>query len=295
MTDLIQDLVAGFALGGQYALLALGLALVFSVMGLVNFAHGELITLPCYAMLGLHLLGASWAVMAAGGILAGLVAALAMERLAFRPVRGAAPETMLLTSFGLSIIIQSLLATLISPRPKAVPQPEWLSASITIGGVSLQWQQLGTILVAFVALLALLVFLRRSFYGVAMRAAATDFDATLLMGVKANRVIASAFAISGLLAGIAAITYLARIGTVSPSMGLTPVLFAFVASVIGGIGNLKGAVIGGLVLGLVEVGLRSWLPAGATSYTPVILFAVVAVILVLRPRGLFGADEGVRV
>lgn len=295
MTDVIQNLVAGLALGGQYALLALGLALVFSVMRLVNFAHGELITLPGYAMLGLYTLGAPWSVLAIGGLVTGVVGAVAMERLAFRPVRHADPTTMLLTSFGLSIIIQSLLATLVSPRPQAVPQPDWLGTSISVAEISLQWQQLGTIAVTVIALAALLLFLQRSFTGVAMRAAATDFDATLLMGIKANRVIRVAFAVSGLLAGIASVAHLARIGTVEPTMGLTPVLFAFVASVVGGIGNLRGAVLGGLLLGLVEVALRSWLPVDTTSFTPAVLFLAVAVLLIVRPRGLFGADEAVRV
>jgi branched-chain amino acid transport system permease protein len=269
--------------------------MVFSVMHLVNFAHGELITLPGYAMLGLYSLGAPWIVMATGAIIAGLVAALAMERTAFRPVRNADPTTMLVTSFGLSIIIQALLASLVSARPQGVPQPGWLSDGITVAGVSVQWQQLGTIVVTAVALTGLLIFLRRSMTGIAMRAAASDFDAARLMGVDANRVIAVAFGISGLLAGIAAVAYLARLGTVEPSMGLTPVLFAFVASVIGGIGSLKGAVAGGFALGFVEIALRNWLPGDMTGFTPAFLFLAVAVLLVVRPRGLFGAEETMRV
>jgi branched-chain amino acid transport system permease protein len=295
VADLVQDLVSGSSLGAQYALLALGLAMVFSVMHLVNFAHGELITLPGYSMLGLYSLGAPWIVMAIGAIVTGVAAALAMERTAFRPVRNAPPTTMLLTSFGLAIIIQALLASLVSARPQAVAQPDWLGERITVLGVSIQWQQLGTIVVTAIALTGLVIFLRRSMTGIAMRAAATDFDATRLMGVNANRVISVAFAISGFLAGLAAVAYLARVGTVNPHMGLTPVLFAFVASVIGGIGSLKGAAVGGFVLGFVEVALRNWLPEDMIGFTPAFLFLAVAILLVVRPRGLFGTDEAVRV
>lgn len=295
MTDLAQQIVSSLALGGFYALLALGLALVFSVLNMINFAHGELITVSGYAMLGLHSLGASWGVLVIGGIVAGGVTALLMERIAFRPVRDSAPTTMLLTSFGLAIVIQSLLASIISARPQAVPQPAWLNRGFHIGDVAVQWHELLTIVLTGTALLGLLVFLQRSFLGTAVRAAAADSDASRLMGINADRVIAAVFAISGVLAGLAAVSYLARVGSVDPWMGLTPLLFAFVAAVIGGIGSLKGAVAGGLAVGFVEVALRTWLPNDMTSFTPALLFLAVAVLLAVRPRGMFGAEGAVRV
>ena len=295
LADVVQDLVNGIALGGQYALLALGLAVVFSVLGLINFAHGELITIPSYAMLGLYSLGAPWLVMVAGALVSGPLAAVLMERIAFRPVRNADATTMLLTSFGVVIVVQSLLATFVSARPKAVPQPEWLSEAVSIAGISLRWQQILAIVITAVALFGMRALLKRSFIGIAMQAAAQDFDATRLMGIKANRVISATFAISGLLAAAAAVIYLARSGTVQPTMGLTPVLFAFVATVLGGIGDLRGAVAGGFLLGIVEALLRSWLPADLTGYTPAFLFAAVATVLILRPQGLFKPRSAVRV
>jgi branched-chain amino acid transport system permease protein len=128
-----------------------------------------------------------------------------------------------------------------------------------------------------------------------MRGASEDFDAVRLMSIRANRVIASAFAVSGFLAGIAAVLLLARSGSVTPSMGLMPVLMAFVANVIGGIGSLPGAVIGGFVLGFAEVMLRAWLPLGVSGFTTGFLFLFVAVLLLLRPEGLFGARTATRV
>ena len=289
-----QQILNAISLGGIYGLLALGLAIVFSILHLINFAHGELITLPAYAMYGMYLLGLPWVAFATISILVGVVAALAMERIAFRPVRDASPATLLLTSLGLSIIIQALLQMLISPRERAVPQPDWLLDSFDVAGLRVQAVQLLAIGVTIVSLVVLTMIIQRTRIGIAMRAAAEDFDATRLMGISANRVVAVAFAISGLLASLAAILLLARRGTVHPSMGLLPVLKAFVATVLGGFGSLTGAAIGGFLLGFLEVALRAWLPQDVAGFTEGILFAIVGFLLFLRPNGLFGRAEVVR-
>lgn len=289
-----QQILNALSLGGIYALLALGLAIVFSILHLINFAHGELITLPAYAMYGMYLLGLPWVAFATISILVGVVAALAMERIAFRPVRDAGPATLLLTSLGLSIIIQALLQMLISPRERAVPQPDWLLDSFELAGLRIQVVQILAIVVTIVSLVALTMIIQRTRMGIAMRAAAEDFDATRLMGISANRVVAVAFAISGLLASLAAILLMARRGTVHPSMGLLPVLKAFVATVLGGFGSLTGAAVGGFLLGFTEVALRAWLPDDVAGFTDGLLFAIVGFVLFLRPNGLFGRPEVVR-
>ena len=191
-----------------------------------------------------------------------MLAALAMDVVAFRPVRRAAPTTMLLTSFGLAIIIQALFQMFVSPRSRAVPQPAWILSSITVGGVRIPTNQILTIVVTAVSLALLLVVLKRTLIGTAMRSASEDFDATRLMGIRANRVIAAAFAISGLLAGIACVLILTRRGSVDPTMGFEPLLKAFVANVVGGMGSLFGAVAGGLLLGFVEVAFARVAPRG---------------------------------
>lgn len=295
MATILQQSINGLSLGATYALLALGLAIVFSILHLVNFAHGEILTVSAYSMLGARKLGLPWIASLVVGVALAVVTAVAMERVAFRPVRHASPTTMLLTSFGLGIMIQAVFQVGVSPRPKAVPQPDWLSSAITVGGVRLQAVHLLTLAVTAVALIVLMVIMRRSLMGLAMRGASEDFDAVRLMSIRANRVIASAFAVSGFLAGIAAVLLLARSGSVTPSMGLMPVLMAFVANVIGGIGSLPGAVIGGFVLGFAEVMLRAWLPLGVSGFTTGFLFLFVAVLLLLRPEGLFGARTATRV
>lgn len=287
MIDFLQQVLNGISLGSTYALLALGLAIVFSIIGLVNFAHGELITACGYVMFLGYSVGLPWVVYAPIGIVGTVVTALLMERLAFRPVRNASPLTMMLTSLGVSIMIAAAFETFVSPRVKAVPAPDWISSAVHIGGLRIQAEHILTIGVTAVAVLLLMLLLKKTVIGVAMRAAAEDFNAVRLMGIKANAVIVTAFAISGLLAGLAAVLILARRSAVNPHMGIFLGINAFVANVIGGLGNLWGALAGGFVLGFVEVALRAWLPVDLSGFTTGFVFLFVAIVLVIRPSGLF--------
>jgi branched-chain amino acid transport system permease protein len=295
VSDILQQILNGISLGSTYALLALGLAIVFSIIGLVNFAHGELITVCGYVMFAGLSLGLPWEIYALLGILGTVAAALVMERLAFRPVRNASPLTMMLTSLGVSIMIAAAFETFVSPRVRAVPAPDWISSAVHIGGLRIQAEHILTIGVTAVAVLLLLLLLRKTVIGVAMRAAAEDFNAVRLMGIKANAVIVAAFAISGLLAGLAAVLILARRGAVNPHMGIFLGINAFVANVIGGLGNLWGALAGGFALGFVEVALRAWLPVDLSGFTTGFVFLFVAIALVVRPGGLFTQKSAERV
>lgn len=290
-----QQVLNGLTLGSTYALMALGLAIVFSIIGLVNFAHGELITIAAYTMLGMYYLGLPWIMWVLAGLVATVLAALVMERLAFRPVRHASPVTMMLTSFGVSVLVAAVFEIGVSARPRAIPQPDWITSSFAFAGLQIRAEHLLTFGVTAAALLGLLFLLKRSVIGAAMRAAAEDFDAVRLMGIKANAVIAYAFAISGLLAGLAAVLIMSRRGVANPHMGLTLGLNAFVANVIGGMGNLWGAVAGGFILGFAEVALRAWLPTSLSGMTQGFLFLMVAVFLLIWPHGLFGQKTAVRV
>ncbi len=295
MTELVQVLVDGLGRGGSYALLALGIAVVFGVMHLVNFAHGELITVGGYAAYGAHLLGAGWWVMAVVAVGAAVLTAMATERVAFRRVRGGNEFTMLLTSFGVAILLQALFRIYVSPVPRQFDQPGWIFDTVAVAGVSLEVYDLVTIAVAVVTLAATVWVLRRTTFGIALRAAAEDFDAARLMGVRADRVISGAFALSGLLAGVAAVLILMRAGQAEPDMGLTPLLKGVVAAIVGGLGSLSGAVVAGLLLGLVEVGLRAVLPAGVVGLTDGAVFALIALLFIVRPEGLIKVGRAVRV
>ena len=286
--EAVQQLINALSLGSTYALLALGLAMVFSILGLVNFAHGELVTIAAYTMYFEHEKGLPFALQAPSAIVAAGIAAILMERLAFRPLRGASFLTLLFSSFAVSVIIQNLLLALVSPRQKGVPLPSLFNEAIHFGAYSVGWLQVITTITCLGALGILTLFLRRSIQGLGMLAASQDFQVTRLMGIPANRVIAAAFAISGMLAGVAAIFILARRGTVEPTMGFVPVLKAFIASVIGGLGSLTGAALGGFVLAGIEVGLDATLPNSALPFRDAFALLIVVVILYFRPEGLLG-------
>lgn len=286
MEIFVQQTINALSLGGIYALLALGLAVVFSIVRLINFAHGEVMTVTGYGIWFILLSGFPVGFAIAFGLFAAIAVSISMERVAFRQMRGADVTTLLITSFAVSQIIQVLFQTGISARPVAVILPDWLTASIMLGPVRVGMVSVLSIAVVVVSLLVLRLLLTRSVTGIAMRAAAEDFAVVRLMGISANRIIASAFAISGALAGIAAILWVATRGSVDPLMGAIPVLKAFIATVVGGLGSLGGAVVGGFVLGVVEVYLQAFLPENVLPYRDAIALSIIVGILVLRPEGL---------
>ena len=282
----IQQTVNALALGGTYALLALGLAVVFSIMGLINFAHGELMTISGYTLMYCGILGLPFAVSVPLAILAAVLAAVAMERIAFRPVRGGSGATMLITSFAVAMILQVLFQNLISARSQAVALPQILSQSIHLGNVIIGVNKIAAIAATVLMLIFLDRFMNRQKTGIAMRAAAEDFAVARLMGIRANTVIAGAFAISGLLAGVAAVLWVSQRASVDPLMGFTPVLKAFIAAILGGLGSLRGAVAGGFMLGFIEVYLSAFLPQGLQEFREPIGLGLVVLILLFRPNGM---------
>jgi branched-chain amino acid transport system permease protein len=286
INDGIQYLISSLSLGGLYALMALGLVIVYGILRLVNFAYGELVMIGGY---GLLLFGDSplpWIIVALLSVIVAVIAGVLMERIAFRPVRDSSPTTMLITSFALSTLLQSVALLAVSPRPRAPRLPSIFIESFTVGGLQIKIVDLIGIIIGVLALAALTVFLRRTVIGLALRAAADDFTMTRLLGVPANRVIAAAFAISGLMAGTVALFWIGRTGQTYPTVGLQPVLIAFIASVVGGMESLRGAVLGGYVLGFLTMGLQTWLPQGVNNYRDAVMFGIVIVVLLLRPQGL---------
>ncbi|MCW5711508.1 MAG: branched-chain amino acid ABC transporter permease [Shinella sp.] len=282
----LQQLVNALSLGGTYALLALGLAVVFSIMGLINFAHGELMTAAGYGLCFALLFGLPFGLATVLAMAVAIALVLLMERTAFRPVRGASGTTLLLTSFAVSAILRVLFQNFISARPKPVPMPMSLSGTIEIGGLHIGVIQAISILVTVIMLIGLNLFLRTTVLGRAMRAASEDFAIVRLMGIRANAVVATAFAISGLMAGVAGILWVAQRGSVDPLMGFLPVLKAFIAAIIGGLGSLSGAVAGGFLLGFIEVFLQAYLPESLLSYRDAFTILLVIAVLLFAPQGL---------
>jgi len=291
---LIQQVVNAVSLGGIYALLALGLAIVFSIVGLINFAHGELMTIAGYALMASLLMGIPFPAAAIVAVAAGALAAMAMERVAFRPMRGASVTSLLLTSFAVSGLLQVVFQNGVSARPQPIAMPGWMTGAYQVGSISIGVGPTISIVVAGAALVGLELFLRRTVTGTAMRAAAEDFAVVRLVGISAGRIIATAFMLSGIFAGLAGLLWVAQRASVDPLMGFTPVLKAFIATVVGGLGSLPGAVLGGFLLGAIEVGLQATLPEALAPYRDAIVLSGVIAILLLRPDGVIPAVRASR-
>jgi branched-chain amino acid transport system permease protein len=292
LKEILQFLINALSLGGLYALMALGLALVYSILRLVNFAYGELVMVGGYTLL---VVGRAeplpWLIVAVISIVMAVLASLLLERVAFRSVRHASANTMLITSFAVSTLLQNAALLLISPRTRAVRVPSFFIENITVGGLLISKSNLLSLVVSLATLGLLTFFLRRTIMGSALRAAADDFVMTRLLGVRANQVIATAFAISGCLAGLVALFWVGRTASVVPYIGLNPVLIAFVASVIGGMGSLTGAVVGGYLLGFLTIGLNTVLPQGLLDFRQAFLFGIVILLLLFRPQGLISGTQ----
>jgi branched-chain amino acid transport system permease protein len=224
-----------------------------------------------------------------------MVAGVATDYIAFRPVRAKSVTAVLITSFAFSTLLQNAAQLFISPRPRTVPLPELFSQTVEFAGVVTPARNLITIAVA-VSMLGLFAWLMRvTILGIAMRAAATHFTMARMLGVPANLIISSAFAISGLLAGVVALLWIGRIGTVVPGIGLEPLLIAFIATVIGGMRSLVGAVVGGFLLALIDTSLNYTLPQDLLKFRDAFTFSLVIAILLWRPEGLIkGPPSGQR-
>jgi branched-chain amino acid transport system permease protein len=280
----LQSVIDASSLGCLYALIALGIALIFGILGLINFAHGELIMAGGYAFLFLQ--HDSWPVIVLGTALVVVVLALVMERMAFRPVRNASPFTLFVTSFAVSYLLQNLANLTVGAEARAVDLPLVLSSSFSIGPLQVGIVSALVVAVTLILILALAIFLKFTVVGVQMRAASEDFQMARLLGVRADTVIAVAFALSGLLAAAVAFALVSQSGLVQPTMGSGPVLIGFVATVVGGLGSLPAAALGGFVVGVLTVALQAVLPENIRPFRDAFVFGLVIAILVFRPQGL---------
>jgi branched-chain amino acid transport system permease protein len=283
----MQILVDAISVGGLYALTALGIGLIFGVMRLINFAHAQLITIAGYVVLVLFTESPVLAVL--GAIAGAALLALAVERTAFRPLRGADPAMLLIASFALSFFIEKTMIMLVGSRPKGVDFLPALAGQVEVAGIRLQLLQLVTIFVSLMLLVGTTWFLKSTRLGLEMRAAAENFRMAEVLGVRANRVIATAFAISGLLAAAVACLFVAQTGLVQPRMGLQLVIIAFVGTVIGGLGSLPGAALGGFLVGVTTILLQALLPPELRVFREAFLFLAVTLVLLVRPQGLIPA------
>jgi branched-chain amino acid transport system permease protein len=288
---IIQQAINALSIGSLYALMAIGLAMVFGILRLINFAHGDMIMVGSYAALLLLVAGLPFWVAALGGIAASTIAGLLLERIAYRPIRGAPDVAMLLTSFAVTILLENAAILIFNPTPRPFPAPEFLGTAQRFGPLRIANVDLIAIIATMILLVALTLFVTRNQIGISMRAASEDLLAARLMGINVNQVIASAFAIGSIMAGVVGLIWSIRVGKIDPLMGFYPVLKAFVASVIGGLGSLPGAILGGYVLGILEILLQGFLPSSLTPYRDAFVFIILIILLLFRPNGILGSTE----
>jgi branched-chain amino acid transport system permease protein len=292
-----DDLKTGLSNGTIWALIALGYTLVYGIIELINFAHGEVFMIGSFVSVSVwQLLGLTDTTAAATGILCIIavlpIAMLAsgslnvmIERVAYRPLRNAPKLAPLITAIGMSFILQNV-GLLWRPTPDS--SPDLIRSQVnyfTVFNTGIEHSDVFAVVVTVPLLIALLWFVGRTRYGKAMRATAQDMDAARLMGINVDRTISLTFLLGGMLAGAAGLIYALYNGTIQFNQGFTAGLIAFTAAVMGGIGNLKGAVLGGLIIGCIQQISDNRI---GTQWTPAIVFAYLILIMVFRPQGLIG-------
>jgi branched-chain amino acid transport system permease protein len=281
----LQSLIDGVGLGAIYAVVAGGIGLVFGVMRLVNFAYGELITAGGYT---LSLLSGAPGIVAIIVCFAVVIAlALLQERIAFRPLRGASPATMLVTTFAVSFLLQNVYLLAFGSRGSTVGTLGGLNHAIDVGSLRIRWITIVAVIAGAVLLTALTLLLNRTMLGLQLRAAAVDLRTARTLGVRANRVIAWAFAISGMLAAAVSILLTVQSPLVTPDYGVQVTIFALVGVVVGGLDRLVTASLGGFAIGFATAFTGDLLPTSGSAYLPSVVYGLVIIVLLVRPSGLF--------
>lgn len=292
----IQQLINGLSLGSIYALIALGYTMVYGIVKLINFAHGDVMMMGAYAgYFVLLALGATVPGMA-GAFIAAMVLcsllAILIERFAYRPLRQAPRLNSLITAIAVELILQNLMRVLpfVGPDPRQYPTME--TKNFTVGLLSISNLQLIVIISSAVLMLVLNFIVNKTKTGKAMQAVSYDLQASALMGINVNRIIAITFVIGSILAGAGGVLYATAYPQVDPNMGYIPGLKAFVAAVLGGIGSIPGAMAGGVILGIAETLTKGYL---SSQYADAISYIILIVILLVKPAGLFGKKTTVKV
>jgi branched-chain amino acid transport system permease protein len=270
-------------------MVAIGFSMIYGIVRLINFAHGDIVMIGAFVTLGLlQSLGAPFPVVAVGVLLAGGLMGVMIERAAFRPMRGAPQVTGFIASLAVSIMLQNLGILTLSAQPRNFSFPDNLQEVIHAGGVSFRVIDLVIMAVAVLLMCALILLVRKTKLGMAMRATAENIEVARLMGIPINRTIMAAFAIGSALAGIAGLMWGGKFGQIDPLLGYVPGLKSFVAAVIGGVGSIPGAILGGYVLGLAEVLFVGLLPPIYSAFRDAFVFATLILILLALPNGILG-------
>jgi branched-chain amino acid transport system permease protein len=295
ISTFFQQLTNALSLGSLYALIAIGYTMVYGILRLINFAHGDVFMLGAYfAFYAVTALAMPWWV--AFVVALGLTAAFGMglERVAYRPLRDSPKISVMISAIGASFLIENVGIVLFGGRPKSFPSIPLFDTVVHFGSVSMLSVSLFIPVITAVVLAALLWIVHGTKTGLAMRAVSTDLDAARLMAIDVNKTISLTFGIGSLLAGVGGIMWTMKYPQLNPLMGVMPGLKCFIAAVIGGIGNIQGAVLGGFLLGIIEIMIVAFLPE-LTGYRDAFAFVLLIVVLLVKPAGLLGKNQTVKV
>jgi len=284
INTLLQHGLTGISLGGAYALIAIGYTMVYGILRLINFAHGDIFMMAGYFMI-FAIASFPWYVAVPIVLIATILLGVLIERVAYKPLRSAPRMSIMISAIGVSYLLQNLATYLFTALPRGYPSIPFLKKIFQIGELSASLVTIITPVLTLVLVYLLILLINHSKIGMAMRAVSKDFETSQLMGIKINQVISVTFAIGSLLAAIGSILYFTDRMTVFPFSGMLPGLKCFVAAVLGGIGSIPGAVIGGFILGLGETALVAM---GYSTFSDAFTFAILIVMLLFRPTGLFG-------
>lgn len=281
---LVSILLSGISLGGQLALIAIGYTMVYGILRLINFAHGDVFMVA--GLLGIYI-SAVMPIYAAIPVVIILTVALGffIERAAYKPLRNAPRMSVMISAIGVSYLLQNLVCYITGGLAKQFPEIPLISQSVRVFGVKDKLAVFISPLVAVILMVALVLIINHTKFGMSMRAVSKDFETAQLMGVKINRVISMTFIIGSFLAAVGALLYFAKNTGINHMAGSTPGIKAFIAAVVGGIGSVPGAVVGALLIGVVESLAKAF---GLADFSDVISFALLIIILVIKPTGLFG-------
>lgn len=287
----LQQMINGIHIGSIYALVALGYSMVYGIVKLINFAHGDIIMVGAYV---------SWYCIAQSGLPVWLsvlitiifcaLLGISIEAVAYRPLRKSARISLLITAIGISFLLQNLAQLIFSPTPKTYPS--FISGAITFSAITISVNTLMTVAVSTMLMIGLTMFINRTKTGKAMRAVSEDTEAAQLMGINVNRTISTTFAVGSALAAVAAILYCNTYPTVNPMMGGMLGLKAFVAAVLGGIGSLPGAMIGGFAIGIIESLTKGYI---SSNYSDAVVFGILIIMLFIKPTGILGRKTNEKV
>ncbi|MCI9353741.1 MAG: branched-chain amino acid ABC transporter permease [Firmicutes bacterium] len=292
LISILEQLINGLRTGSIYALIALGYTMVYGIAKMINFAHGDIIMVGAYTLyIGIALLNLSIPISILLTVIVCSVVGVAVEKIAYKPLRNAPPLAVLITAIGVSYFLQSVSLLIFKATP--IPFNSVINLqSVKFGSLNISGITIVTLIVTTISMIILTLFINKTKAGTAMRAVSEDKGAAQLVGINVNKTISMTFAIGSALAALAGILYICQYQTLKPTMGALPGIKAFVAAVLGGIGSIPGAMLGGIVLGIIESLSKAYI---STELSDAIVFGVLVVVLLVKPSGILGKKQNEKV